>query len=106
MREVRSCNQVTQKRVGKTETVHHNRQGKRVALNRMPESLARMRAAPTSLTVVDGCHSSLVQIQGLVDKTVRHAVSKRQQAHYRPTIDTGDEGVNCRRAMEADRWIG
>ena len=51
------------------ETKDHNRQGKRVALNRVPESLVK-RAPVRAVTIVDYCHGNLVQVQSLVNRTV------------------------------------
>ena len=40
----------------------HNRQGKRVALNRIPESLVQKTAHVQKVTIVDYCHGNLVQV--------------------------------------------
>ena len=52
------------------KTNDHKRQGKRVALNRVPELLMRMTAPSQKVTIVDHCHGNLVQVQSLVDYTV------------------------------------
>ena len=44
------------------ETNDHNRHGKRVALNRVPESLQRKTAPVQDVTIVDYCHGNLVQV--------------------------------------------
>ena len=44
------------------ETNDHNRQGKRVALNRKPESLVLETAPVQTVTFVDYCHGNLVQV--------------------------------------------
>ena len=52
------------------ETNDHNRQGKRVALNRVPESLQRKTAPIPKVTIVGHCHENLVRVQSLVNHTV------------------------------------
>ena len=58
------------KRMVEAETNDHNRQGKRVALNRVPELLQRKTAPVPQVTIVDHCHENLVQVQSLVYRTV------------------------------------
>ena len=50
------------RRVIEAETNDHNRQGKRVALNRVLESLVRKTAPVQTVTIVDYCHGNLVQV--------------------------------------------
>ena len=45
-------------------------QGKRMALNRVPESLMQKTAPVQEVTIVDHCHGNLVQVQSLVNRTV------------------------------------
>ena len=52
------------------ETNDHSRQGKRVALIRVPESLVRRTAPVPEVTIADYCHGNLVQVQSLVNRTV------------------------------------
>ena len=58
------------RRVIEAETGDHNRQGKLVALNRVPKSLVRKTAPVQTVTIVDYCHGNLVQVQSLVNRTV------------------------------------
>ena len=58
------------RRVIKAEANDHNRQGKRVALNRVPESLVRRTAPVPEVTIADYCHGNLVQVQSLVNRIV------------------------------------
>ena len=52
------------------ETNDHNRHGKRLALNRIPESLQRKTVRVSKVMIVDHCHENLVQVQSLVNRTV------------------------------------
>ena len=52
------------------ETNDHNRQGQHVVLNRFLKSLMRKAALVQKVTIVDHCHGNLVQVQGLVNRTV------------------------------------
>ena len=58
------------KRMVEAKINDHNRQGKRVVLNRVPESLMRKIAPVQKVTIVDYCHGNLVQVQSLVSRTV------------------------------------
>ena len=50
------------KRMVEAETNDHNRQGKRVALSRMPESLQRKTAPVPKVRIVDHCHENIVRV--------------------------------------------
>ena len=54
----------------KAKTNDHNRQGKRVALNHILESLQRKTAPVPKVTIIDHCHENLVQVESLVNRTV------------------------------------
>ena len=52
------------------ETNDHNRQGKRISLNRVLEPLVRKPAPVRTVTIVVYCHGNLVQVKNLVNRTV------------------------------------
>ena len=52
------------------ETNDHNRQGKHVALNHVPELLVQKTAPVQKATIVDYCHGNLVHVQSLVNRMV------------------------------------
>ena len=54
----------------KAKTNDHNRQGKRVALNRVHDSLVQETALVQTVTTVDLCHGNLVRVQSLLIRTV------------------------------------